>query len=110
MADSLAGHHDVTVPTALSQVNFYMQQHRSQYGFLLTDREFVVFQRLDDGGNLEISRSITFTTISSAENPHLTVLLALWYLGMLAVQDGAGDWLIYGAHIKYKKPASLHNE
>ncbi|KKZ64660.1 hypothetical protein EMCG_09423 [[Emmonsia] crescens] len=36
----------------LSQVNFYMNQHTTRYGFLLTNTELVVFQRLDANGNL----------------------------------------------------------
>nr|KMM67470.1 hypothetical protein CPAG_03804 [Coccidioides posadasii RMSCC 3488] len=31
---------------ALSQVNWYMKQHKARYGFLLTDVELVVFRRL----------------------------------------------------------------
>ncbi|CAG8905984.1 unnamed protein product [Penicillium egyptiacum] len=78
---------------ALSQVNWYMKQHHSRYGFLLTDRELVVFRRLDDQGYLELALPIPFTAGGSASQPRLTVLLALWYVGMLAANNqGDGRW------------------
>ncbi|KAJ9322391.1 hypothetical protein DTO027B5_128 [Paecilomyces variotii] len=78
---------------ALSQVNWYMKQHRSRYGFILTDCELVVFRRLDNNGNLQLARPISFTQYGNSQNPRMTVLLALWYLGMLAAQDqGADRW------------------
>lgn len=46
---------------ALSQVNWYMKQHHSRYGFLLTDRELVVFRRSDNNGNLDIAPPVPFT-------------------------------------------------
>lgn len=77
---------------ALSQVNWYMKQHDSRYGFILTDRELIVFRRVDNNGNLELAPPIPFTIGGTAEQPRLTVLLALWYLGMLAAQDGPEGW------------------
>ncbi|ODH20942.1 hypothetical protein ACO22_05766 [Paracoccidioides brasiliensis] len=47
---------------ALSQVNWYMRQHNSRHGFLLTNRELVVFRRVDDSGNLELVPPIPFTS------------------------------------------------
>lgn len=77
----------------LSQVNFYMKQHHARYGFVLTDRELVVFRRTDRNGHLELADPIPFTRGSTAAQPQMTVLLALWYLGMLAAQDqGDGSW------------------
>ncbi|KAK9235307.1 hypothetical protein V1525DRAFT_390612 [Lipomyces kononenkoae] len=76
---------------ALSQANWYMKQHHSRYGFLLTDRELVVFRRLDTNGHLELAPPVPFTIGGSAAQPRLTVLLALWYLGMLAAQNQGGD-------------------
>lgn len=76
---------------ALSQVNSYMKQHRSRYGYLLTDQELVVFRRMDSNGHLELARPIPVTLNGTAERPQLTVLLALWYLGMLAAQDEGPD-------------------
>jgi len=69
---------------ALSQVNWYMKRHRTRYGFILTDRELVAIRRLDDDGNLELSDSVPWDTVGTEDQPRLTVLLALWYLGMLA--------------------------
>ena len=71
----------------LSQVNFYMKQHHARYSFILTDRELVAIRRLDRNGNLELSASIPWTTQGTASQPRLTVLLGLWYLGMLAAND-----------------------
>ncbi|KAF4199010.1 hypothetical protein CNMCM8694_006763 [Aspergillus lentulus] len=71
----------------LSQVNFYMKQHNTRYGFILTDCELVAVRRLDRNGNLELSASIPWTAKGSASQPQLTVLLGLWYLGMLAASD-----------------------
>ncbi|KKK16422.1 hypothetical protein ARAM_006372 [Aspergillus rambellii] len=62
---------------ALSQVNWYMRQHHSRYGFLLTDRELVVFRRLDNNGNLELAHPVPFTRGGTVVQPQLTVLLAL---------------------------------
>ena len=70
----------------LSQVNWYSKQHDSRYGFLLTDRELVVLRRLDDNGNLELAPPIPFRIAGTAEQPQLTVTLALWYIGMLAAE------------------------
>ncbi|KAG2413345.1 hypothetical protein HFD88_002534 [Aspergillus terreus] len=96
---ALATHRLVTSRTeycqALSQVNYYMNQHRSRYGFILTDQELVVFRRRDANGNLELAAPIPFAAGGSAQQPQLTVLLALWYLGMLAAQDqGPQSWYL----------------
>lgn len=69
---------------ALSQVNYYMKQHKTGFGFILTDRELVAIRRLDCNGRLEVSDSVPWITKGSESQPRLTVLLALWYLGMLA--------------------------
>ncbi|RAK86068.1 hypothetical protein BO79DRAFT_271216, partial [Aspergillus costaricaensis CBS 115574] len=73
---------------ALSQINWYMEQNETQYGFILTDRELVAIKRLDDDGRLELSETVPWSTRGSEESPRLTVLLALWYLGMLAANNG----------------------
>ncbi|KAH8801717.1 hypothetical protein F5884DRAFT_525165 [Xylogone sp. PMI_703] len=72
---------------ALSQVNWYMRQHSTRYGFILTDRELVAIRRLDNNGRLELSEPIPWTTRGTSQQPQLTVLLALWYLGMLASEN-----------------------
>lgn len=76
----------------LSQVNFYMKQHHTRYSFILTDRELVAVRRLDRGGNLELSDSIPWTMTGTSERPSMTVLLGLWYLGMLAAHEQ--DWIL----------------
>jgi hypothetical protein len=72
---------------ALSQVNFYMKQHRTQYGYILTDREFIAIRRLDQNGNLQLSNPVLWHTAGNVAHPRLTVALALWYLGMLAAEE-----------------------
>ncbi|KAA8641648.1 uncharacterized protein ATNIH1004_011784 [Aspergillus tanneri] len=69
---------------ALSQVNYYMKQHKTRFGYMLTDCELVAIRRLDNNGRLELSNSIPWNTSGTESHPRLTVLLALWYLGMLA--------------------------
>jgi hypothetical protein len=71
----------------LSEVNWHMIQHSARYGLVLTDCELVAIRRLDKKGNLELSDSIPWTTQGTADAPKLTVLLALWYLGMLAADN-----------------------
>ncbi|KAM5442976.1 hypothetical protein MferCBS31731_001849 [Microsporum ferrugineum] len=71
----------------LSQVNFYMKQHNARYGFVLTDTELVPIKRLDANGNLLLARAIPWET---AGPERLTILLGLWYLGMLSATDH--DW------------------
>lgn len=75
---------------ALGQVDFYMDQHDTRYGYILTDQELVAFRRIDDSGRLELAEPIPWTTSGTLEEPQLTVLLALWYQGMLASEDNAG--------------------
>ena len=72
----------------LSQVNFYMKQHHARYGYILTDRELVAIRRRDRAGNLDLSLRIPWSKQGTAQQPALTVLLALWYLGMLAATNG----------------------
>ncbi|KAI9824124.1 MAG: hypothetical protein M1819_001079 [Sarea resinae] len=78
---------------ALSQVNYYMNQHHSRYGFILTDRELVAIRKQDTHGNLDLSDPIPWRTVGDGQAPILTLPLALWYLGMLAAQDqGPERW------------------
>lgn len=72
---------------ALAQLNFYMVQNGARYGFLCTNSELVAFKRLDGDGGLENSVPVRWTTSGSAGNPRLTVLLALFHIGMLAAND-----------------------
>ncbi|OOF98428.1 hypothetical protein ASPCADRAFT_205663, partial [Aspergillus carbonarius ITEM 5010] len=72
---ALAAHPRLSMRTeyrqALSQVNYYMEQHGSRYGFLLTDRELVVFRRVDDDGNLELAPAIPWVRGGTDEEPQL---------------------------------------
>ncbi|KAL4982798.1 hypothetical protein BDW68DRAFT_191853 [Aspergillus falconensis] len=56
---------DSSMRQVLAQVSFYMRQHGARYGYILTNTEFVAVKRLE-------------------------VLLALWYIGMLAA--GNANW------------------
>lgn len=68
----------------LAQVNFYMRQHNARYGYILTDTELVAVKRLEGNGRLAVSAAVPWTRGGVGE---LSVLLALWYLGMLAAED-----------------------
>ncbi|RAH64708.1 uncharacterized protein BO66DRAFT_335634, partial [Aspergillus aculeatinus CBS 121060] len=74
----------------LSQVNYYMIQHQARYGFILTNRELVAIRRLDNHGNLQLAAPVPWTASGTATHPQLTVLLALWTLGMLSSDNQ--DW------------------
>lgn len=54
-------------------------------------RELVAFRRTDDEGHLELAQPISFTTGGMDEQPQMTALLGLSYLGMLAAQDRGDD-------------------
>ncbi|GAD92929.1 predicted protein [Paecilomyces variotii No. 5] len=71
----------------LDQLNWSMKQLHARYGIILTNEELVAVQRLDNDGNLQVSSSIAWETKGTAAHPRLTVLLALWYLGMLASEN-----------------------
>ncbi|EDN06288.1 predicted protein [Histoplasma mississippiense (nom. inval.)] len=79
----------------LSQLNFYMKQHHARYGYIITDLELVPVRRRDDVGNLDLAQPIPWNARGNPGNEQLTVMLALWYLGMLAAQNnGPGSWNI----------------
>lgn len=73
----------------LAQINFYMRQHNARYGYNLTDTELVAVKRLEGSGRLAVSRAVPWTRGGVGV---LSVLLALWYLGMLAAEDGR--WIL----------------
>lgn len=68
----------------LSQVNFYMDQHGARYGFVLTNTEFVAVKRLDGKGRLAVANPIPWKSGGIGQP---SVLLGLWYLGMLVAED-----------------------
>ncbi|OJZ90500.1 hypothetical protein ASPFODRAFT_424390 [Aspergillus luchuensis CBS 106.47] len=68
----------------LSQVNFYMDQHTARHGFILTNTELIAVKRLDRNGRLAVSTAIPWAVGGEG---HLSVLLALWYIGMLAAEE-----------------------
>lgn len=74
----------------LSQVNHYMEQNQTRYGFVLTNVELVAIHRTNKAGHLESSNPVPWTAYGSEEGPQLTVLLILWYIGMLA--SGNDNW------------------
>ncbi|OJD21070.1 hypothetical protein ACJ73_07593 [Blastomyces percursus] len=71
----------------LSQVNYYMKQNNARYGFVLTDTELVPIKRLDGNGRLLLAQPIQWETKGPER---LTILLGLWYLGMLGAANN--DW------------------
>lgn len=68
----------------LAQVNFYMRQHNARYGYILTNTELVAVKRLEGNGHLAVSTAVSWTRGGVGQ---ISVLLALWYLGMLAAED-----------------------
>ncbi|PYI35161.1 hypothetical protein BP00DRAFT_484208 [Aspergillus indologenus CBS 114.80] len=68
----------------LAQVNIYMEQHNTRHGSILSNAELVAVKRLDDNGRLAVATSIPW---SSGGVGRLSVLLGLWYLGMLAAEN-----------------------
>jgi hypothetical protein len=45
----------------LAQVNFYMKQHQTRYGYILTNTELVPSRRLDNNGCLELGNPIPWS-------------------------------------------------
>ena len=73
----------------LSQVNFYMKQHGARYGYILTNTEFVAVKRLNSNGRLAVANPIPWTSGSIGQP---SVLLGLWYLGMLVAENN--NWAL----------------
>lgn len=71
----------------LSQVNYYMSDQGARYGFVITDRELVAIRRLNNVTDLQLSNPVPWSPQENTEQPQLTILLALWYIGMLASDD-----------------------
>ena len=77
----------------LAQLNYYMKENQTRYGFMLTDQELVAVKRMDRDGNLQVARSVRWGTSGSYGPAVMTVLLAFWKMGMLsATGDG---WYMY---------------
>ncbi|KAL2859133.1 uncharacterized protein BJX67DRAFT_59449 [Aspergillus lucknowensis] len=74
----------------LAQVNFYMEQHKARHGFILSNAELVAVKRLDTNGRLSVATPIPW---SSGGAGRFSVLLGLWYLGMLAAEDN--NWSLH---------------
>lgn len=72
---------------ALSQLNYYMKQHSSRYGFMLTNCEFVAVKRGSTRGVLHLADPVDWTASGTVTSPQMTVALGIWYLGMLASDD-----------------------
>ena len=68
----------------LAQVNFYMKQHGARHGAILSNEELLPVKRLDANGRLAIAEPIAW---GNGGQGRLSVLLGLWYLGMLAAED-----------------------
>lgn len=93
----------------VSQLNYYMHIQKARYGYILTDRELVAFERMPTPtGNYQraqLRRSDPIPWIPPQQNQNAqytpTVLMALWYLGMLAAR---GDWFIQTNDIVEGRP------
>ncbi|KKK21745.1 hypothetical protein ARAM_007626 [Aspergillus rambellii] len=71
----------------LARVNWYMRQHGASFGWILTDEGLVAVQRGKDAGELLISEEVPWCRGGTPEMPEVTVLLGLWYVGMLSARD-----------------------
>lgn len=69
----------------LSQVNLYMKQHGTHYGFVVTDQEFMAIRQVDQNGNLELSQAIPWTASGSwpASAHSITGDMVPWHVGLL---------------------------
>ncbi|KAE8151507.1 hypothetical protein BDV25DRAFT_171371 [Aspergillus avenaceus] len=74
----------------LAQVNFYMEQHNARHRFILSDAELVAVKRLDRNSRLAVATSIPW---ASGGAGRLSVLLGLWYFGMLAAENN--NWSLH---------------
>lgn len=68
----------------LAQVNFYMKQHGARHGAILSNKELVAVKRLNANGCLAVAEPIAW---SNGGEGRLSVLMGLWYLGMLSAED-----------------------
>lgn len=73
----------------LVQVKFYMAQHNAWHGFILSDVELVAVRRLNNDGCCAVATPIPW---SSGGVGNFSVLLGLWYLGVLAAEDN--NWAL----------------
>jgi hypothetical protein len=80
----------------LSQLQYYMNERNSRYGFVITERELLAIRRTPKFGWLEVSHPIPLlpSEASSAASPRLTPICALWYLHALIAEDNG--WNIVG--------------
>ena len=70
-----------------------MSQHNARHGLVSTNVELVAVKRLDKNGQLAVSRSIPWGAGGHGE---LTVLMGLWYIGMLASEEA--NWALQTSH------------
>ncbi|KAF8530010.1 hypothetical protein BU17DRAFT_59790 [Hysterangium stoloniferum] len=70
--------------SAVSQVQYYTYQYEVQYGYLISDTGFRCFQwEASLHGRVLLSPPIKW----DAKGEQLTLMLALWYLHLLAAND-----------------------
>ncbi|KAL4901076.1 hypothetical protein BDW74DRAFT_187918 [Aspergillus multicolor] len=79
---------------ALAQVNWYMRQYGARYGFILSNEEFLAVKRLDADGRVAVSEPVLWSDAAAADatgtgtgTGRLSVLMGIWYVGMLAVDE-----------------------
>lgn len=78
---------EVEFKQVLSQLKRYMEDTDAQYGFILTGRGLVPVTR-DCDNILYLAQTAKWSSPpSSSAGPRLTLLMALWYLGMLTCDD-----------------------
>ena len=73
-----------------AQVYLYMNLHQVRYGFIITDKQMVAIKKTPAFGIIKVSNPILWEERACGPGPaneRFTVLLAIWYLGMLASND-----------------------
>ncbi|KAF8592603.1 hypothetical protein K439DRAFT_24124 [Ramaria rubella] len=82
-----------------AQINHYMNQARTRYGYIITDTELWIYRKNDNAvaSKVEVTPGIPLTLFDqeqtfTKEDGRVTPLLALWYLHMCASNDS--NWSV----------------
>lgn len=73
----------------VAQLQYYMVHYGCRHGSILTEQELVIFRIIDtdNGDGMEFTRPVLCIAEGSIEEPEMTVMLSLWYLGMFLTDD-----------------------
>lgn len=74
----------------MGEIGAHMRANRTRYGFFISDNTFVAIRKVAKG-EFQVSDPISWETYGTDEEPRMTVLMAMWYLGMLAANETGED-------------------